>query len=293
MKPFSIAVIGTGAVGSTTAYALMLANIAPRIIIVDEQTDRCRGHMLDLADARILSTTREIIHCGIDAAHDANILILTAGLPQAAGQKRSDLRDANSKIFEKIFQKLGTLNPDTIIIVVTNPLDDMTQLAQKLSGLPRSQVFGSGTLLDTQRMRGFVSEALNISEKSVDGFVIGEHGDAQFIAWSTVRVAGKLVKELLSTEECQAIEKKTREKAYDIIELKGATYFGISACVTQICRSIIFDERKIMPVSTYHDAYGCCVSLPAILSARGVDLPCIACKLTAEEQEKLAACAKK
>lgn len=288
MKHTKIAIIGAGAVGSTTAYALMLRNLAAEIILVDINDLRCKGEMLDLSDTLSFSVSSNI-HVGtMQEARHANIIIFSAGIPQKSGQSRAELLVTNKKVVQSVFEQLQPINPETIIIMVTNPVDVLTLLAQNINGLPRTQIFGTGTLLDSLRLRGVLSHTLGVAEQSVDAYVLGEHGDSQFAAWSCAHVAGAPIASFpeITHEKLIAIEQATRQKALDIIACKGATYYGIAACVSLMCESIIFDQKRVLPLSTYHENLGVCLSLPVVLGERGIEKT-IPLKLDAHEEKML------
>lgn len=165
------------------------------------------------------------------------------------------------------------IQKDAIMILVANPVDVLTHIAQKLSGLPRHQVFGSGTFLDSSRLRGFLAKKLNVSPSSIHAYVLGEHGDSQFIAWDSATVAGK---PLLSFPEVQSLDKdqvakEIAGKAMEIIKLKGATYYGIGACTAMLCEAILLNKREIRPLSVYVDSLGAVLSLPAKIGAKGIE----------------------
>ncbi len=288
MKHSKIAIIGAGSVGSTTAYALLLKNIIAEIIIVDVNEVRCRGEILDLADALSDNGTSKIKTGNAKDAAQADIIIIAAGKPQNPGQSRIELLQENKKVFASIFAEITPINPTTIIIVVTNPLDLMTHYAQSLSGLPHAQVFGSGTYLDTLRLRGIVGQKIGAAISSIHAYILGEHGDGQFAAWSSARVAGIPLTSFPGIQQKDLIlmEEEVKNKAYEIIECKGSTYFGIAACVATICESIIFDQKEIMPLSTYIKEYDMYLSLPVVLGEKGIE-KILPIPLNDVEQKKL------
>ncbi len=272
MKHTKISIIGAGAVGSTIAYALLLKNIAAEICLVDINEMRCRGEILDLSDA--------LSFCGPSLIHSettkdagkSDIIIIAAGKRQEPGEDRIALLKANKKIIKSILEELQPINKGTILIMVTNPVDILTLYAQELLNHPRSQIFGSGTFLDTQRLRGLLSAKLNIAEQSIHAYILGEHGDTQFPAWSSARVAGVPLKDFsLSDQELNQMANETRKKAYEIIECKGATFYGIATCVAALCRTIIFDQKRATPVSCYQEKYDVCLSIPVILGENGIE----------------------
>jgi len=273
MKHTKITVIGAGAVGSTTVYALMLKNIAAEIILVDRDKDRCKGEAFDLSDALSFSETSKITSSHQADGQQSNIVIITAGVPQLPGQSRMQLLDTNGKIVTSIIEDLKPLDKNTIIIVVTNPVDVMTLYAQQAAGLPRGQVFGTGTFLDSQRMKGLLSKKLNIAEQSIHAHILGEHGDSQFPVWSSAQIAGVPILDFaqLTQKDLDTLALEVKQKAHEIIKCKGSTFFGIAACTSAICESIIFDKKRIVPVSTFIEQFGLCLSMPAVLGCNGIE----------------------
>lgn len=288
MQHTKIAIIGAGAVGSTTAYALMLRNLAAEIMLIDINDLRCKGEMLDLSDTLSFSVSSNINMGTAQDARNADIIIFSAGIPQKPGQSRTELLATNKRVVQAVFKELQPINPNTIIIMVTNPVDSLTLLAQNINGLPRTQIFGTGTLLDSLRLQGLIARALGVAEQSIDAYVLGEHGDSQFVAWSCAHVAGTPIAlfDNMTKEKLTALEKATRQKAIDIIACKGATYYGIAACVSLMCESIIFNQKRVLPLSTYHENLGVCLSLPVVLGERGIEKT-IPLRLAAHEGEML------
>lgn len=294
MKHSKVAIIGAGSVGSTTAYALLLKNIIAEIIVVDVNEVRCRGEILDLSDALSDNGTSKIKTGTAKDASQADIIIIAAGKPQQPGQSRTELLEDNKKIFDSIFTAVTPINPEAIIIVVTNPLDLMTYYAQSLSGLPHAQVFGSGTYLDTLRLRGIVGQKIGAASSSIHAYMLGEHGDDQFASWSSARIAGIPLTTFPGIEKKDLIlmEEEVKNKAYEVIACKGSTFFGIAACGATICESIIFDQKEIMPLSTYIQEYDMYLSLPAILGEKGIE-KVLPIPLNNDEQKKLDTSAQK
>ncbi len=272
MKHIRISIIGAGAVGSTIAYALMLKNVAAEILLVDINEIRCRGEILDLSDALSFCSTSIIRSGTAQDIKNSEIIILAAGKRQIPGQDRTELLKENKKIIESIVTKIQPFSKDSIIIVVTNPVDAMTYFAQKASNLPYEQVFGSGTFLDTQRVRNLISKKIGIAEQSIHAYILGEHGDSQFPVWSSAQVAGIPLADFgLSKQELDRIAHDTKNKAYEIIACKGATYYGIATCVTALCRTIIFDQKRVTPVSCYLQKYDVYLSMPVVIGSKGIE----------------------
>lgn len=275
MHKSTVAIIGVGAVGSTAAYTLLMRGFAAKIILVDVNKERCRGEIEDLQDARPFgSGAIDVMQGTLEDAAQADIIVVTAGIPQKPGQSRLELLDTNKKVILSIVQGLkAKINPNAILIMVTNPVDVLTLLAQNTGILPRNQIFGSGTLLDSQRLRGVIGERLSIAQQSIHIYSLGEHGDSQFVAWSWATVGGVPLSNFkaISVTELDALALKTRQKVYDIIACKGCTSFGIAACVSAYCQNILYDQKRVTPISCYMPEYEVCMSMPAVLGARGVD----------------------
>jgi len=268
-----VAIIGAGAVGATIAYAIMLKNIGAEITLVDIDEKHCYGEVLDLSDALPFCYT-PAVHFGTfqDAAH-ADIIIISAGARRKPGQSRIDLIKVNKSILSSIFNSIGTINENPIILMVSNPVDIMTYLAQQLSGLESSHVFGSGTYLDTQRLRVRIAQEIGISEVSVQAYILGEHGDTQFAPWSIANIAGIPLTDFdnLSIPLLDEMAEETKNKGKEIIEHKGATYYGIGTCVATICESIIFNKKHALPVSCYIEQHDVVLSVPAVIGEYGIE----------------------
>jgi L-lactate dehydrogenase len=289
-----IAVIGVGAVGATTAYSIMMRNIASEIILVDVCQERCMGEVFDMSDAIPASSTSHITLGSLKEAGRADIIVITAGVRRKPGQTRLDLIQVNHKIIASVIEGMMPINPRAVIIVVSNPVDIMTLCAQWLANLPLNNVFGSGTYLDTQRLRGFISDKLGISPQSIDAYILGEHGDTQFAVWSSAQIAGVPLKnfEGMTAQELDRLAQAAKQKGQDIITLKDATFYGIAACVADMCESIIFNQKRVFPVSTYNEKYGVCLSLPAVIGENGIE-HILSVPLNELESAKLANSAKR
>jgi len=288
MKHSTIAVIGAGNVGSTTAYALLLSNVTGEVILVDIDEERCKGEVLDLSDALPFCEASKVRTGTTKDAAQADIIVITAGTPQVPGQARTELVEKNAQIVSTIINQMKPINPHAIMIIVSNPVDVMTLCAQKFSGLPKDQVFGSGTLLDTQRLRGSVAKLIGFAEQSIHAYIIGEHGDTQLPVWSSAYAGGMPLTRFpqLTSEKLDEIAKWTRKKAYEIIECKHATFYGIATCVAAICETIIFDQKRILPLSTYVEAYDVAFSMPVVLGEHGIEQQ-LSIPLSSNEKEKL------
>ena len=217
---------------------------------------------------------------------DAKIVVISAGANQNVGETRMDLIHKNSKIFKSIVDNVMSSGFNGIFLVATNPLDIMTYLTYKYSNLPTNKVLGTGTTLDTARLRYLMSEKIGISPTSIEAFVIGEHGDSEFIPWSNVSIALKGIDEYLSEEEKNKLEVDVRNSAYEIINRKGATYYGIGMCLVRITEAILGDENLVLSVSAYDKENNIYISTPAIINKDGVKDK-IYIPLTEEEKEKI------
>jgi len=293
MNHTKIAVIGAGAVGTASACALMWKGVAAEIVLIDIDEKRCRGEILDLSDALPFCCTSAIKQGSFKDAADANIIIIAAGARQKPGQSRLELVQTNWKIIKSILHEIGTINPSSIVLMVTNPVDIMAYCAQQFCNLPKTQVFGSGTWLDSQRICGLVAQKIGVAEQSIQAYMLGEHGDSQFAAWSSAYVGGVAVKEFpgITESDLQKFEEITKKRAYEIIECKDATYYGIGACVANICENIVFNQRRVMPVSCYIKELDACLSMPTIIGGNGIDR-IVPIPLSTSEKDRISASGK-
>lgn len=288
MKLSKVAIIGAGRVGTTTAFALMLKNIAGEILLVDVDKLRCKGELLDLSDVLPFSATSSLKDASLSQAARADIIIITAGAAQKPGQPRLELLDINKIVMDDICAGLRPLNPKAIIIVATNPVDILTQYLQSKINVPYNQIFGSGTFLDSQRLLVLLATKLNVSPTSIHALVLGEHGESQFTAWSSAMCDGKPIAtfENIDSKKLNLLEQQVKQKAADIISCKGSTYYGIAACLVHICETIIFNQKKIVPVSCYVETLKLYISLPCVIGANGIE-KIITISLSKKEKEQL------
>lgn len=271
-----IAVIGTGMVGSSFAYAAMIKGLAAELILIDASEEREEGEVMDLSHGLIGTETGHVRGGDFKDCGDVDVVVITAGAAQKPGETRLDLVNKNIKILKDIIKKMGKLRPDTVVIVVSNPVDILAYVARETIKLPnKNQIFGTGTSLDTSRLRFNISQALGVSLHNVHGYVMGEHGDSEFVAWSLANVSTIPVKKLLTAKKMQEIEKKTMRAAYEIIQRKRATYYGIGVVVTEIVEAVLHDKKLILPVSTIPgSAYGIkdiSIGVPAMIGRKGVE----------------------
>ncbi|MBQ3469878.1 L-lactate dehydrogenase [Candidatus Saccharibacteria bacterium] len=283
-----VMIVGTGNVGASIGYCLVNQRTAVTdLVLTDIVAEDAEGEAMDLKDTLAVSPSFMKIKSGTyKDAGDCDIIIITAGAPQKPGETRMDLLKKNSAIFKDMIKEIMDSGFSGIFLVVTNPMDVMTYLTWRYSGLPHEQVIGSGTVLDSARLRYRISERLGVAPKSVHAFQIGEHGDTEFALWSSANMGGMPLNKILSAKERQEIEDFARKEAYEIINKKGATYYGIGACVTKIINCILGDERRIMTVSSYDDFTDVYNGFPAILGRNGI-IRRLDVKLTEEEGVKL------
>ena len=292
-----IGIIGAGSVGSATAFSLLMTGVAHKIILIDMNSKKAEAEAMDIAHAAPFTNAGKIIAGSYEDLAGCQIIIVTAGANQKPGETRIDLLERNVKIFESIIPQVAQNAPDSILIITANPADIMAEVALHLSGFPKERVIGSGTVLDTSRFRTLLAFYLGVSAKSVHADVLGEHGDSEVLVWSSAE-AGTLSLE----EYAQSVHKNLDEKqkneindgvinaAYQIIEGKGATCYGIAGALTQICRAIGNNDYSILTISSHHnlveDVPEICLSLPTVINKRGV-FHVITPNLSTEEHQKL------
>ncbi|MCH5166164.1 MAG: L-lactate dehydrogenase [Clostridiales bacterium] len=277
-----VAIIGCGMVGSSTAFSLVESGLFTDMLLIDISRDRAVGEAMDLSHCLPFTRPVEIRAGDYRDISDCGIIIITAGVGQKPGETRMDCIQNNVKVFRSIIPQIIRYNTDAFILVVTNPVDVLTYVAHKLSELPSSQVFGSGTVLDSARLKFLVGRRLNVDPRSVHAFVIGEHGDSELAVWSSANVSGIALDEYCShcgyvshAHNRKKLADEVKNSAYEIIERKGATYYGIAAAVTRICECIVRDEHSIMSVSALVNGhYGLSdvyISVPSRIGSGGVE----------------------
>lgn len=283
-----VVIIGCGNVGMSYAYALLnqKSNVQ-ELVLIDLNKDRIIGEVMDLNHCLAFAPMKMQIKVGdYSDCKNAKIVCIAAGANQTPGESRMDLIHKNSKIFESIVKEVMASGFNGIFLVATNPLDIMTYLTWKYSNLPHNQIIGSGTSLDTARLRYMIANKLDVNPKNIHAYVIGEHGDSEFVPWSNASVGLQNIKEFLTDEQLEQIYVDVRDAAYDIIKKKGATYYGIGMCLVRITNAILGDENSIITVSTYDENNNIFMGLPAIINVNGVSRK-IYVNLTKEEEEKL------
>ena len=303
VNPRKAAVIGCGFVGSATAFTLMQSRLFSELVLLDVNMEKADGEAKDIAHGIPFAGQMKIYAGTYDDAADAAIIIITAGANQKPGETRLDLVQKNTAIYQSIIPEIVKRDFGGILLIVSNPVDILTYVSLKLSGLPENRVLGSGTVLDTARLKYALGEHLGVDSRSVHSFIIGEHGDSEIAAWSSTNVSGIPLNDFCEMRghfnhdaAMDAIAEKVKNSAYEIISKKQATYYGIAMSVKRICECIVRNERSILPVSAMmHGEYGIediTLSMPAIVGIGGVETH-VPIALSEEEAEKLVESAKK
>lgn len=297
MKNGKVVLVGTGFVGMSMAYSILNRGGVSELILIDIDKDKTIGEEMDLSHGLPFAPQKMIIKAGdYDECKDAQVVVITAGIAQKPGQTRLELAETNTKIMKEITQNIMASGFDGIIVVASNPVDLMTYVVAKVSGLPKNKVIGSGTVLDTARLRYLVSDYLKVSSKNIHAYIMGEHGDSSFVPWDHAYVGCKRMKDVMKDngyplEDLDKIHKDVVQAAYEIINKKKATYYGIGMALRKLVKTIINDENTILTVSTYlkdgeygqDDIY---IGVPAIINSNGVR-ELVNLELSKEEQEKL------
>lgn len=265
-------IVGTGNVGSSIGYALVNQRTAVQeLILTDINTADAEGEAMDLADALATAPSFLKIKAGTYSdAKNCDICVITAGANQKPGETRTDLLQKNYQILQSIIGPVMKSGFDGIFLIVSNPMDALTYATWQLSGLPHERVIGSGTVLDSARLRLEIATEIRVHPKSVHAYQVGEHGDSEFTLWSAANIGGERIDQLIKAPKLQQIEEKVTQKAYEIIDRKGATFYGIGAATVQIINSILNDERRVLCVSSYDDFTDTFYGFPTIVGRAGV-----------------------
>lgn len=277
-----VAIIGCGFVGSASAFALMQSGLFKEIVLIDVDKKKAEGEAMDISDGIPYVRHMNVYAGDYDDIVDAYIIIITAGAGQKPGETRLDLVNKNIAIFKSIIPEISKRDCQGILLVVANPVDILTEVALKLSGFSENRVMGSGTVLDTARLKYKLGQQLEVDSRSVHAFIIGEHGDSEIAAWSSANISGIELDKFCEMRDYCEYEKATREiaervknSAYEIIDRKQATYYGIAMAVKRICEVIVRDEKSILPVSSMlHGEYGIndvVLSMPTIVGKNGIE----------------------
>ena len=276
-----IVIIGAGFVGTTFAYSLLIHGLASQIVIIDIDRERAEGEVMDLNHGMPFAYPAKIWAGDYSDCKDADIVVVAADKGQKIEQSRLDLAEGNFAMMKQIVPNITKYNTECILLVVTNPLDVMTYAALKLSGFPKNRVIGSGTVLDTARLRYLLGEHLQVDPRNVHAYIIGEHGDSEVPVWSLANVAGIRLKDYCpickvpyNPADFNDLFLKVRNAGYEIIKRKGRTFYAVALGMTKIVESIIRDENAVLTVSClledYHGVSDICLSVPAILNRSGV-----------------------
>lgn len=296
MKKGKVVLVGTGFVGMSMAYSMLNRGGIQELVLIDIDKNKTIGEEMDLSHGLPYAPQKMVIKAGdYDECKDAQIVVITAGVAQKPGQTRLELAEVNTKIMKSITQSIMASGFNGIIVVASNPVDLMTHVVAKVSGLPKNQVIGSGTVLDTARLRYLIGQYLKISSKNVHAYIMGEHGDSSFVPWNHCYVGCKKIVDVMKDnnhpmEKLNKIHEDVVNAAYEIIEKKKATYYGIGMALYRLVISILDDENSILTVSTYLDnKYGqndIYIGVPAIINKNGVR-ELVELELNEEEQAKL------
>jgi L-lactate dehydrogenase len=280
-QPLRVAVVGTGNVGASFAYALLLSGLAAEIVLVDKNHRKAEGEAMDLNHAVPFAHPTRVWAGDYADCAGACVTVLAAGASQAPGETRLDLLQRNASIFSEIVPQVVRYNPEGILLIATNPVDVLTYASFRLSGLPIARVMGSGTILDTARFRYLLSHHFGVDARSVHAFIIGEHGDSEVPVWSLANIAGMRLPEFcrahgvaLDRAAMDDIFHQTRDAAYHIIARKGATYYAVAAGLMRIVEAILRNQSTVLSVShlveNYYDISDVCLSLPALVNRGGM-----------------------
>ena len=281
MKKGKVVLVGTGFVGMSMAYSMLNRGGINELLLIDIDKDKTIGEEMDLSHGLPFAPQKMVIKAGdYDECKDAQVVVITAGIAQKPGQTRLELAETNTKIMKSITKSIMASGFNGVIIVASNPVDLMTYVVSKVSGLPKNQVFGSGTVLDTARLRYLMSDYLKVSSKNIHAYIMGEHGDSSFVPWEHAYVGCKKIKDVMKDnnhpmEDLEKIHKDVINAAYEIINKKKATYYGIGMSLNRLVKAVLDDENSILTVSTYlkdgqygqDDIY---IGVPAIINSNGI-----------------------
>lgn len=292
-----VVMVGCGFVGSASVFALMQSGLFSEIALIDANREKAEGEAMDISHGIPFAKQMRIYAGDYDDVKDAGIVIVTAGANQQPGETRLDLVNKNVGIFKKIIPEISSRGFEGILLIVANPVDILTKVAIQLSGFPENRVIGSGTVLDTARLKYRLSEHLGVDSKSIHAFIVGEHGDSEIAAFSSANVSGiplsrfcELRGHFAHHEAENEIAEKVKNSAYDIIQRKKATYFGVAMAVKRICEVIVRNEKAVLPVSTsMHGEYGIedvVLSMPCVVGSEGIEIQ-VPVVLSDEEKAKL------
>lgn len=302
MNMQKVAVIGCGFVGATSAFSLIQTGLFSEMVLIDANQQKAEGEAMDLSHGSAYLTPMNIYAGSYDDIVDAGLIVITAGANQKPNETRLDLVKKNVAIFKSIIPEIKKRNCEGILLIVSNPVDILTYVTLKLSGFPANRVIGSGTVLDTARLKYVLGKHLQVDPRDVHAYIIGEHGDSELAVWSGAQVAGihinhfcELRGHFKHQEAMERLAQEVKNSAYDIIEKKGATYYGVAVAVKRIATAIVKDEHAVLPVSSLMEGqFGLddiCLSIPTVVGRNGVEM-IVDIFLDNEENEKLQTSAK-
>ena len=292
-----VAVIGRGFVGATSAFSLIQSGLFSEMVLIDANHEKAVGEAMDLSHGSAYSTPVKIYAGSYDDIVDAGLIVITAGANQKPNETRLDLVKKNVSIFKSIIPEIKERNCEGILLIVSNPVDILTYVTLKLSGFPANRVIGSGTVLDTARLKHVLGEHLQVDSRNIHAYVIGEHGDSELAVWSGAQVAGihinhfcELRGHFQHQEAMNRLYQEVRDSAYHIIERKGATYYGVAVAVKRIAEAIVKNEHAVLPISSLMQGeFGLsdlCLSIPTVVGNKGVEMV-VDIYLDNEEKQKL------
>ena len=286
-----VVIIGCGNVGMSSAYALIIGGAhIDELVLIDTKKEKAEGEALDLSHALNYQNRAMKIRAGdYQDCENANIVIICAGIAQKVGETRFDLIKNNFNVFKSIISNIKKTSFNGIYLIATNPVDTLSLATLKLSGFDKSKVIGTGTTLDTARLRFSIAEKTHISTSNIHCYVLGEHGDSEFVAWQNANIGLTPLLDIISKRTAQEIEEDVKNSAYEIIKKKGNTSYGIGVCILRIVNAILQNENRILTVSCFDEKNNIFYSLPAIINRNGVK-KVLSVPLSQEEQEKLEFC---
>ena len=297
-----VAVIGCGFVGATSAFSLIQTGLFSEMVLIDANMQKAEGEAMDLSHGSAYLTPMNIYAGTYDDIVDAGLIVITAGANQKPDETRLDLVKKNVQIFKSIIPEIKERNCEGILLIVSNPVDILTEVALKLSGFPAHRVIGSGTVLDTARLKYVLGKHLQVDPQDIHAYIIGEHGDSELVVWSGAQVAGIHINHFCELrghfnheESMERLAQEVRDSAYEIIKRKGATYYGVAVAVKRIATAIVKDEHAVLPISSLMQGeFGLndiCLSIPTVIGQNGVE-KVVDIYLNNDENEKLQTSAK-
>ena len=301
IDPRKAAIIGCGYVGASIAFRFLQQGLFSRLVLLDANNDKAEGEAMDLSDGLPYGASMEITAGTYNDLTDCALVVITAGANQKPGETRLDLIEKNTAILRSILMEITSRPFGGILLIVSNPVDVLTYAAWKISGYPRQRVIGSGTVLDTGRLKQLMGEELGVDSRNIHAFIIGEHGDSELAVWSEASVSGLDLEDFcrirgqeLRPQEMHALYREVRDSAYEIIRRKGATYYGIAMAVGRIAECIVKDEHAVLPISVVldgqYDMQNLALSIPSIVGRDGLE-EILEIPLNQDEEEALAASA--